>query len=349
MDNFVLNGQAHGSIADRLLANGFNVNVLRPYTENGRSYITKNSGSNAVAVPIANDATLRKDDWIALDEAVLRAARPRLKLVGDLMAAGLRYSIPNGMGSTVFQSETISDPGSATISMDGLRKGKNDRPEFGITNLPLPIIHSDFSYSARQIAASRNGGSPLDTVSAEAAARRVSEEVEKLALGVSSTYSFGGGVIYGLTNFTSVLTQVLTAPTAGGWTAETLLSEILEMRQSAQDAYHYGPYNLYFSSAWDQYLDEDYKANSDITLRERIAKVDGISKVATVDYLTGYKAVLVQMTSEVIRMIEAMPLTTVQWESEGGMLVNFKVMTIAVPQVRADFNGKTGIVYGATA
>jgi hypothetical protein len=31
------------------------------------------------------------------------------------------------------------------------------------------------------------------------------------------------------------------------------------------------------------------------------------------------------------------------------MQLNFKVMAIMVPQLRSDFNGNTGIVYGATA
>ena len=35
-----------------------------------------------------------------------------------------------------------------------------------------------------------------------------------------------------------------------------------------------------------------------------------------------------------------------QWEGQGGMEVNFKVMAILVPQLRDDFNGNTGIVHG---
>ena len=40
-------------------------------------------------------------------------------------------------------------------------------------------------------------------------------------------------------------------------------------------------------------------------------------------------------------------ITTVQWESHGGMQINFKVMAIMVPQLRADFTGQTGIVHGS--
>jgi hypothetical protein len=178
----------------------------------------------------------------------------------------------------------------------------------------------------------------------------VAESAEKLLLGTYGTYAFGGGTIYGITNFPSRLTQSMTLPTASGWTGKTLLTEVLEMKQKSQNAYHYGPWVLYTSPAWDQYLDEDYSdAKGDNTVRERLAKIDGIAAVRTVDYLTNYQMVLVQQTSDVIREVIGMDITTVQWESQGGMQLNFKVMAIMVPQVRADYNSKTGIVHGTAA
>jgi hypothetical protein len=42
-----------------------------------------------------------------------------------------------------------------------------------------------------------------------------------------------------------------------------------------------------------------------------------------------------------------MEITTLQWETHGGMMQNFKVMAIMVPQIRGDFNGNTGIVHGS--
>jgi hypothetical protein len=52
------------------------------------------------------------------------------------------------------------------------------------------------------------------------------------------------------------------------------------------------------------------------------------------------------MTSDVIRMVIGMDVTTVQWETMGGMRLHFKVMAIMVPQLRADYNSNTGIVHG---
>lgn len=354
--DFIMNGQGNGDVASRLLAHNMDPNALRPYIGNdGRCYQTvlENGVYKPVAVQNAT-ATLRKDDWKTLDTAVVRAAKPRLKAVGDLRAAGLTYNIPNGMGKTVLETETQSDISAAIVSMDGLRESTADRPVFELNNLPLPIIHKDFNFSLRQVMASRNGGSPLDTTTAELAGRRVAEEAEKLLTGTAGSYAYAGGTIYGYTNFDKRLTKTMTAPTAGGWTPETTVTEVLAMRLQAQQAYHFGPYMLYTSLAWDQYLDRDYSAaKGDNTLRDRLKMIENIQDVQTLDYLdadgTTFVMVLVQMTSDVVREVMGMDLTTVQWESKGGMQLNFKVMAIMVPQLRADQNNNTGIVHGTTA
>ena len=348
--DYILNGAASGEVAERLMAVNFDSGALRPWTgKDGRAYITVNQGGTLKNVLIGHaNTTLRKDDWNTIDAAVLKAAQPRLKAVQDLRSRGLVYSIPNGLGKTVLETEKQSDINDATVSMDALQRGANDRPHFIVENLPLPIIHYDFSYSARQIQASRNGGSPLDTTTAELAGRKVSEAAEKLLLGKSAPleYTFGGGTIYGYTNFNNVLTQTITSPTAGGWTGATLVDELLQARQTCMDQYYYGPWMVYTSPSWDRYLDKDYStAKGDNTNRERVKKIEGFEDVKTLDYLTGYEILLVQMTSDVVRLVEGLAMTTVQWESEGGLKKNFKVMAIWVPQIRSDFNSRTGVVY----
>jgi uncharacterized linocin/CFP29 family protein len=352
--NFILNGQGHGNVANTLMAHDFDPHALRPFIGNdGRSYITVNSGKMKDGKPVYGTiatnttATLRKDEWIQFDTAIIKAARPRLRVVADLRAAGLEYVIPNGLSKTVLQYEAMSDISDASISMDGIRQSDADRPTFDLRNLPLPIIHKDFQFSARQVAASRNGGSPLDTTMAEAAGRKVAEEVEKLTLGESDSYAYGGGTIFGLKNFTYALTQDLTDPTDSDYVHSTTVSEVLAMRQSSMDNGYYGPWMLYYSPAWGTVMGEDCSTlKGDITLHERLKKIDGLQDVRQADYLSGTTMLLVQMTSDVVRVVVGMDITTVQWESHGGMQLNFKVMAIIVPQLRMDFTNQTGIVYG---
>lgn len=350
--DFIHNGQASGSVAQLLMETGFNVNVCRPYNIDGRgTYITVVNKQTGKLEPklIANaTALLRKDDWIQLDKAIVAAAKPRLRAVKEIRQRGLTYTIPNGMGKTVLQTQTQSDISEADISMNGVRESQRDRPEFDLGNLPLPIIHKDFSFYLREIEASRNGGSPLDTTTAELAARRVAELAETLLVGTYGTYKFGGGTIYGLVNSPERISAGIMGPDETGWTGKQLVRDVLHMKQLSQNQFHYGPWILFNAPAWDEHMDDDYsEEKGDNTLRERLAKIKDIVDVVTLDYLEGLDLVLVQLTADVIREVIGMDVTTLQWELHGGLELRFKVMCIMVPQIRADFNGNTGIVHGA--
>ncbi len=347
MPDYILSGQAHGDVATRLMNNNFDPNCLRPWIgQDGRTYLTTMQNGKPVVNLVTNvSATLRKDEWILLDQVIIKAAKARLRAVADLRSAGLQFVIPNGMGKTVLEFEKQSDISPADVSMDGIKEADSDRPLYDLTSLPLPIIHKDFQFSARQLATSRNGNTPLDTTMAELSARRVAEEAEKLLLGESASFAYGGGTVFGYTNFPDRLTKVLTAPTTANHAVT--LAEILQMRTQSTDAFHYGPWILYNSNAWDEFLDEDFSSlKGDNTFRERILSLDGISDVRTLDFLSGTQLILVQQTSDVARMVIGMDITTLQWESQGGMQLNFKVMAILVPQLRSDFNSNTGIVHG---
>lgn len=359
--DFILNGAPSGDVATRLLQYNGDVGCLRPFIgKDGRNYMTVNTGKfDDKGQPIRRTmvtnapTTLRKDDWILLDGAIMRAARARLRAVADLRSAGLTYTIPNGMAKTVLEYEMMSDITPAAVSMDGLRKSDADRPTFDLAGLPLPITHKDFHFSLRQLMVSRNSNTPLDTTTAELAGRQVAEEIERQLLGISTVaneYAYAGHTVYGYTNFPDRLTHTMKNPTDGDWTPAHTVQDILAMKSQSIDAYHYGPWVLYVSPEWTQYLDDDYSASKgDNTLRERIGRIDSISSIRVLDFLTGKQMLLVQQSSDVIRLVVGMDFTTIQWETHGGMQLNYKVMAIMVPQLRADINGRTGIVHATAA
>jgi hypothetical protein len=366
-----------GSWARRLIDSDLDVGCMRPYVSDDgrRSYITRNHVVGwdykrrtpiirPQAIPTVNDsnATLRVLDWIQLDEAIVRAGKPRMRAAKDLREAGLVYMLPNGIAKTVMQFQQQSDISGALISIDGLRQAEADRPVFSLINFPLPIIHKDFQYPLRQVLASRTGYSPLDTTTAELAGRRVAEQVEQLVLGCAydanfstpgqllgqSSYTWGGGSIYGYMNFPNRITYSITQPTTAGWIPQNTVDDLLNMKKSSQTAFHFGPWMLYGGLYWDPYFDDDYKPTyNDTTLRQRIREIDGILDCRTVDYIPDDSLLLVQQTTDVVRMVIGMDITTVQWESHGGMQLNFKVLCLMVPQLRTDFYNNTGIVHGS--
>ncbi len=336
-----------GDVGSVLMQHNFDQGALRPYIESdGRTYIDLTKNGKTLTQVTNAPATLRKDQWQLVDTALGKVAKERLSLFNALASNGGTFRIPNGMGTTVLQHETMSDVGPATLSMDGITRGQADSPLFDLRNLPLPIVHYDFKYTLRQLETSRRNGTPLDTSTAELAGRRVAETVEKLTAGTLGTYKYGGGEIFGYANFPDRITYGLTTPT-GVATNVTTLNEVLGMMQVSRDANYNGPWTLYVSTKWSQFMENDYSADkSDLTLRQRLSNIHGITDVADADYLNDFDMVLVQNTSDVARAVVALPMTTMQWPTMGGMEVNFKVMAIMVPQLRSDYNNATGIVHG---
>jgi len=350
IDTLQVNAQGvtgQGSVAQRLIANGMNINSLRPFIgKDGRAYMTVNQGGTLKAVPINNAATLRKDEWKQYDTAIIREARQRLMGIADLEARGLVYRIGNGLGKTVLETENLNEFTEAELSMDGITRGEGDRAQYGIGYLPLPIIHKDYMINARVLAASRTTGDPLDTTSSEMATRQVVEKMETILFQGSSTYTFGGGTIYGYCDFPNRNTVDLdTTWDTSGVTGATILADVLAMKQALIDDRMFGPYVLYVPTNYETKLDEDFKAEGDITIRQRLLQIENISAVKVSDYLADDNVVLVQMTSDVVRIVSGMEIAPVEWQAQGGMVLHYKVMGIKVPQIRSTQAGRCGICH----
>lgn len=349
-------GASQGELAAFMAQQGrLDPGRMRPYVgTNGQAYVTiyKGSGSpndikNYQVVPIQTNATLRRDEWKQLDEALVAVSEQRLGGIQDLIEKGLTYNLGNAMGTTVLEWHDVSDALSADLTMDGVTRAQGDRPEYSTNYLPLPIIHADYEINARVLSASRNLGNPLDTTLAERAARKVNVQLENM-LFTSTTYSFGGGTIYSYLNYTNRNQITLNDNwDTSGKTAAEILQNVLDMKQSSIAAYHYGPWMLYIPTGYETVLDEDYDTSgtSTQTIRQRIEAISGIQGIKVVDTLPAHNILLVQMTSDVVRLVRGMGIQNVEWQTEGGMITKYKVMTIQVPQIRSDQEGHCGIIH----
>jgi hypothetical protein len=359
-----------GEVADQFMANGrLDIGGMRPFVgEDGRSYISVFSGGNQKdpknyrVVPIQVNGTLRRDEWKTLDDAVMAVARERLVGINDLVSRGLTYNLANAMGTTVLEWHDVSDSMEAVMTMDGVTRGQGDRPVFKHNYIPIPIIHVDYEINTRVLAASRNMGNALDTTSAEHAARRVAEKLEDM-LFTDTTYSWGEAdsrsrnSIYSYVNFPDrnevVMTTAWTSLTNSSTTTigAQIIDDVLKLKQASIDAYHYGPsWVLYIPTGYETLLDSDYDPTTPgTTIRERIMKISGISAITVVDRLAANNVLLVEMRSDNVRLIEGLGLQNVEWQTEGRFITKYKVLTIRVPQLRSDQNGKCGIVHLAPA
>lgn len=330
VDLFQHNGtdlQVSGSVAERLLANNMNPTALR------------------------TNAVLRKEEWLMMDSAVVRVARERLAGVADLMSRGLYISVPNALGTMVVQHQTQGDTIAAEVSMDGVTRGNFDNLQFDLVNTPLPIVHRDFQLTLRHLEASRRNGIPLDTANIEAATREVVNKLEDILFnGLTSNHILGFGSssaqVYGYTTRTGRNTVTLTQNwNASGKTGQEILDDVLSMITAAQADRMYGPYMIYVPTSFWVPLSDDFKANSDKTILQRLKEIPGIIDIKPADRLTANNVVMVQMTSDVVDMIDGIQPMVVQWETQGGMVLNFKVMAIMVPRIKIDAEGHCGVVH----
>jgi uncharacterized protein DUF6260 len=290
--------------------------------------------------------TLRKNEWEILDEALIEEAVIRLTGVADLLAAGLTTPVANAMGKTIFQWETMTDMNEAETSLSGVDRTENDRVDFALNSQPLPITHKDFDIQIRALAASRNPpGEALDTTQARVAGRLVAEKLEKLLFQGGPT--FGGSAIYGYTTHPN---RNLTQFGSGGelWSAaghdgSDILADVLAMITALEGDRMFGPYMLYVPKNFNVKLSDDFKANSDLTIRQRLLQIDGIQGVKAADQLPDSKVVLVQMSRDVVTWVNGEPIQSVQWDIEGGFIVKFKAFAIQVPLIRADAQSRCGV------
>lgn len=317
----VQGGAGYGDVAARLLSSNFNVNALR------------------------TQATLRRDEWKHFDDAVVEVSRAQLVGVADVVAAGLTYSLPNALGKTILEWEKVSDMSPAQYSMSGVSEGQNDRIDFGNDNMPIPIVHKDFQLNIRALAASRERGESLDVTQVNYATRKVVEALEA-TLFKGATVLGASKPLYGYTtqpkrNTGSVTASWLTA------TGDQILTDVIAMINAAIADNMFGPYRLYVPLAVYMALMKDFKAGSDKSIMSRLLEIPQLSGIKATSQLTASNVVLVQMTRDVVEIIDGIQPTLVQWDSKGGFVQNFKVLAIMPPRFRNDYNDQSGIVHYA--
>lgn len=298
---------------------------------------------------LRHNGTLQKDEWKIMDDTVLQAVRSRLVGVRDLIDMGLTYPIPNGMGVMMLESERAGTMGAPTMSMSASAKAERDRITYDLEGLPLPITMCGFGMDLRVLLASKQKGMPLDTSNAFEAGRAIAEKIEDVYFNGSGEFTFAGKTIYGLCDFPERNDFEL----SGDWsdaeeveTGEPIIKDILAGIMLLKEAGYYGPYMLYVPTAYGVRLGDDYKANSDKSISSRILEMEDVKGIKTADKLTHNNIALVQMTTNVVRVVVGQDVITLDWEEEGGTDLNYKTLTITVPQVRSDKNGNCGVAHG---
>ena len=188
---------------------------------------------------------------------------------------------------------------------------------------------------------------------AERAARKVSVKLEKM-LFTDETYGFGGGKIYSLVNFPhrkeyslGTAWTSLSDNDSEGTVGEQIVTQVLDMKQTMINDHQYGPYVIYIPTNYETLIDADYNSYKTKTIRQRILEISNIADVVVVDTLAASNIIMLQLSTDTIRIVRGLGLQSVQWSTEGNFVNKYKVLTIQVPQIRADQNDNTGLLHAS--
>jgi uncharacterized linocin/CFP29 family protein len=278
------------------------------------------------------------------DNVIIQIARERLVMANELMSRGLTYPIPNALGVIQLQWQRSGDLTPAEVSMNGLVESDKDLMDFDYQTMPIPMIHKEFQLDLRTLEVSRRGGMPLDTAQAEVATRKVAEMIEQIIFtGLSINANLGA--IYGLTTAVNRVTGSVSAAWATAATGIQIVFDVIAMQNALNAKNMYGPYLLIAPTATVNAMAEDYKANGDLTIIQRVLQIPGIEGILPSNRITGTTVLLVQMTADVIQLIDGIQPMLVEWDERGGFELNFMIFAIMLPRIRSDYLGQCGIAH----
>jgi len=292
------------------------------------------------------NSLLRKDEWEALDMAVVQAARTRLNAIQRLQDLGLVHRL-DSIGILASQWNVSSEMTRATVNLTGQSAVDRDLSDFLLKGVPVPVIHKGFAVGERTLEASRRLGEGIDVSNAYEASRVVAEELERMFFDGYPDIELNGQNILGVKNEANVNTES-TSKDFG--TVSNIADKFSLMIDAEATDNFYGPFEFWvYSTQYTELTTQFYSDGSGQTPLQRMMSMRQVSNIHPADYLSAGEIVAVQMTPNVIDLALHSLNTLVEWTSDDGMSHNFKVMTIAVPRVKSTYAGKSGICYGTNA
>lgn len=297
-----------------------------------------------------------------IDDAVVSVGMSRLTLVADLLAEGLVKPLPNWLAvPTLFQRRS-GRAGHAQRTMVPKARGERQiQQEDGVT-IPIYATWDDFSFDVRTIAAANRAGYDIETSHVTGATRNVNEAVEDQAFNglvdeQGNLIAVGGHTAPGLLNATGINTyQYLGGATGRAWddatkTGEHILVDLINMVEILQDDSYYGPYNLYVPPAYGLKLMSDFKSATSGTIMSRLEELTAGNRpirIRVADQMPANRTALIQMTEDVIDVVDGQRPSQVGWEDGPGFESFSIVLACMIVRPKSNIEGASGIVVGNT-
>src|SRR5258708_9776741 len=301
---------------------------------------------------------------VLVDKAVVDVGLERLTFVADLLAEGLRFSLPDPLSITQLEWDQESKVGGARRTMLPSSRGENALLDSRHLRLPIYCTIGDFSMNVRLLKMSERVGQPLDVSMVKQETRRVNESIEDAAIFggttldgqglVDSSYTVPGLLTPPGTANTIANSVDWTAPNVIGTTGPAMVADILAGVTKLNAALKFGPFNLYLSTNASVTIQRQFVQYHPGTIQSML---EGLQfggrnlRVRVADRMpnaaSGQQWALVQMTDDVVEIVDGQAPTVVPYTSLDGWTLYWMVLGIMIPRIRADYNGNSGICIGS--
>ena len=298
---------------------------------------------------------INPESQVVIDGAVLRVGMERLQFVQDLLAEGLTFTLPDPLSVPFLEHRTRGRAGTARRVMNPASRGETSVAPMSFGRLPIYLTMADSQFNIRELRMSQRVGIPLDTSGIEQDTREVNEAVEDAAINGATTLDgqdlqVDGYAAPGLLNAPNANTAGLSL--ADWYTTPNgtnIMTAINAMLVKLKDDHKFGPYNLYIPSSVGIAWNSDFKANGNDSIMTRIGQIQTGGRplrIRPLDKLPATKVGLVQMTTDVVDIVDGQRPTVIPFTSLDGFTLCNVVMAILVPRFRSDYDGDSGVCIG---
>lgn len=295
---------------------------------------------------IGNALPMPRDVWGEWDREGVDLQRTILAVFNDI-AASVSMAMP--IGKLVHYFQTISDSGSANISLDGRSKGRTDQAVYDYHGTPLPIIDSPYSYGWRQVEAARAEGFQLDSAGRMNSMRTVAEKMEDLILDGDASIVVGGDQLYGLRTHprrnTRTTGQALGSATGAQWLAEVVATLKLLHNDNFK-----GRATMYLNwSDWFYANSTDFTTGYPKTIAQRVLELGNIEVIPS-DSVAASQIIAIVKDRRVLQVLSGMPMTTrAQFRANPEDDYNFVTMAAVALEIKYDAAQNCGVAVSTIA
>lgn len=298
---------------------------------------------------------LPPDAQLIIDEAVAGVGRLGTTIVDDLVNAGLTRDLPNWLGVMEIGHYRRGDTGHAMRSMDIDVRDERAVPDRDRVIIPVFATHESFSFSIRELRQSERLGMPFDTEMIEQATYNCNVAIEDQTIN-GAGFAVDGNTAPGL--LTSPANAFQYTGTNKAWnhaskTPAEILADVSGMLAMARADLKFGPFNFYYPPDYADVLNKNYVEGTtvfDMTVLERLEKLRaGNNRPITfkqADMLPAHRTILLQMDNKTIDVIVGQTPASLSWASGSGMRRFYMVLACMITRIKADKDGKSGIVVG---